>query len=479
MTAEPNQAAQSADTSPHSAALPTALRRVILVTMLGSFMANLDSTIVNVGLRTVSVDLHAPLSEVQWLTTAYLLAMAAVIPITGWLARRFGATRLYLVAGIVFTVGSLACALAGDVGELIAFRAVQGIGGGMSLPLSQLLLVRTAGPALLPRAMSVNAAPTLLAPIIGPTVGGLLLQHAGWPWIFLVNVPIGVVTIALAAWLLARDPGQDAGPIDLPGFAYLTVGCVAITYGLAEIGNTGDLGSPQVVVACALGVVALAGFVAHALRVRAPLLDLRLYRDRDYRAASLINVCVGATVFGAIILLPLYFQIARSLDPLDTGLLLVPQGVGAAVAIWFGARFMQRWGSGGTILAGGLLTLLATVPFVTVRADTSFWLLGAVLLVRGFGIGMVVVPAATAAYRAVPPAKVPDATIQMSVGQRVGGSAAAALLAVVLQGRLAHATGPASRAAAFDTAFWWVLGITVLATVPALVLISSERRATT
>ncbi|MGB3442012.1 MAG: DHA2 family efflux MFS transporter permease subunit [Actinophytocola sp.] len=475
MTTETDQSSPGAQDG--AVRLPPALRRVILVTLLGSFMANLDSTIVNVGLNTIAGDLDSSLADIQWLVTAYLLAMAAVIPITGWLAVRFGATRLYVVATVVFTAASLACAVATDATQLIVFRALQGIGGGMCLPIAQMLLVGTAGPKLLARAMSVNAAPTLLAPIIGPTLGGLLIQHAGWRWIFFVNVPIGVVTVGLALWLLTREAPRPAGRVDLPGFALLTTGSVAVTFGLAEIGGTGRLGAPVVLVACGAGVVLLALFVWHALRASNPLLDLRLFKNKVYSAASLTNACVGATVFGAIILLPLYFQIVRGEDQVSTGLLLIPQGTGAAIAIWFGARLIERFGAGMTTLIGGVVGIVSTLPFVFVQADTSLVWLGVVMFVRGVGIGLVVVPATAAAYRAIPPARIQDASVQMNVGQRLGGSVGAAVLTVVLQQQVAGATTPEAAASGFGTAFAWVVGVAVVATIPAILLASAERKA--
>ncbi|TYK53429.1 DHA2 family efflux MFS transporter permease subunit [Actinomadura decatromicini] len=452
-----------------------ALRNVVIVTTLGSFMAFLDSTIVNVALRTLSVEMTASLATIQWLTTAYLLAMAAVIPAAGWFATRLGGGRVYIVAVLVFTAASLACGLAGNVEQLIAFRVAQGTAGGLLLPISQMITMRAAGPALLARVMAVSGVPTILAPVVGPTIGGLLVEHAGWSWIFYVNIPLGLLTALLAVRFLPADDRSGRARLDVPGLTLVTAGSVALTYGLAEIGATGHVTDAEVLTAVIGGLLLAALFVAHALRVEQPLVDLRLYKNKMYAAASVTNISLGATVFGAVILMPLYFQIVRHEDAVNTGLLLIPQGLGAAIAISQAARLTDRFGSGRASLAGGLVAVIGTVPFALIQNDTGYWFLGAMMFVRGFGIGACAVPAVAAAYRAISPAKIPDATVQLNVGQRIGGSAGTGLFAVILQNRLDEATGPAAQAEGFATAFWWVLGIAFVATAPSLGLIALER----
>ncbi|MFI0482600.1 DHA2 family efflux MFS transporter permease subunit [Actinomadura sp. 9N215] len=452
------------------------LRRVLLVTTLGSFLAFLDSTIVNVALQSLATSTGSPLSTIQWLVTAYLLAVAAVLPVSGWAAGRFGARPVYILGIAAFGLGSLACGLAGSVGQLIAFRVVQGIAAALASTAAQILAVRAAGPERLARVMSVTGVPTILAPIIGPTIGGLLLQHAGWRWIFLINLPLCALIVALAPRMLPPDPARQPGRLDLPGVITLALGCVGLTYGLTELGEHRDIASAAVLGPVTAGLALLAGFVVHALRTPAPLLDLRLHRNARFAAASMANFFLGAVIFGAIILMPLYFQIVRHEDTVTTGLLLIPQGIGIAVAIGGGDKLIKALGTGRTALLGGLISVVATVPFVFVTAGTSYWELGAAMTVRGLGVGATVVPIMTAAYRAVPAAAISDATVQLNVIQRIGGSISTALFAVVLQGRLDGATTPAAQASGFGTAFWWVLAIGLCATAPTLLLVVAERR---
>src|SRR4051812_22519458 len=295
-------------TSPSSpAALPAPriephVWRIAIVVILGAIMSVLDTTIVNIALDDLSKDLHSSLDSIQWVITGYLLALAAVIPVTGWAARRFGARRLYLISLVLFTVGSALCGLAWSSGSLVAFRVLQGVGGGMLLPIGQIVLVKAAGPRNLPRVMSAIGVPIILAPVFGPTLGGLLLEHAGWQWIFLVNVPVGIVAVAVALRMLPRDEPEEAGSLDAIGLGLVATGLVGLTYGLAQSGSSGSLTAPSVLVPGLLGVVLIAAFVRRALRIPAPLLDMRLYADRAFAAASVTTFCLGAALFGAMIL---------------------------------------------------------------------------------------------------------------------------------------------------------------------------------
>jgi len=444
------------------------LRRTMIAVVFGGLMSMLDATIVNIAIHSLSLRLHVALSSVQWVITGYLLALAAVIPLAGWIAARLGARRVYAFSIAAFTLASAACGLATSAGELITFRVIQGAFGALTMPVGQIILTRAAGRERMARAMGVIGVPTVLAPVFGPVIGGLLLEHAGWRWIFFVNVPIGLVAVPLALWLLPRDAPGHPGRPDLLGLALVTVGFTAVTYGLASVGSA----DVQVAVPTAGGAVLLAAFVLRALRQAKPLLDVRLYASKVYSAASFTSFAISATVFGAMILMPLYYQVIRGEDPVMTGLLLAPTGVGVMLAMRASARLTDRFGSGRTALAGGLISAVATIPFTLLGPATSYWWLGASMVVRGIGIGLCMMPAMTAAYRAVPPAKISDGTVQLSVLSRLGGSVGTAIFTVVLQHELASGAG----AGAFAVAFRWALGAAVLAALPAIVLAVAESR---
>lgn len=446
-----------------------ALRRSVGVVMIGASLSFLDSTVVNVAVHTLSADLRAGLGTVQWVVTSYLLALAAVIPMTGWAARRFGADRLYVAALVVFTVGSVLCACSRSVGMLIASRALQGVGGGAIMPVGAMIWTAQSSKAQMGRVMALIAVPVVLAPTLGPAIGGLLVQGVGWQAIFWLNVPFGVVGAALALRLLPRDAGGGAERLDATGLVLASAAIVGITYGLAELGAAAGPDTPAVV-ALSAGTAALAGFVAHALRAGQPLLDLRLYASRAFTAASVATFALGAANYGGMILMPLYLQTVRGENVILAGLLIAPTGIGALLA----APFTDRYGAGATAFTGAAVLAVSTVPFVFLTATTSYTLLCLVMVVRGIGFGLSIIPATTAAYRSLPPGKIPDATPQLNVLQRVGGAIGTAVLSVVLDGRLRHRPTPAGQADAFGTTFLWVLGITVAAAVPTVVLARAE-----
>jgi EmrB/QacA subfamily drug resistance transporter len=318
--------------------------------------------------------------------------------------------------------------------------------------------------------------PMILAPIFGPTLGGLIIDHLDWRWIFYVNVPVGIVAVAMGMRLLPNvEEGVFRTKLDRVGLALLGLGVPLFVYGLAEIGQSGGLAAPQAYGPLVIGAVLVATFVFHALRVDQPLLDVRLFRSASFSAAAVTTFVLGACLFGAMIIMPLYFQLVRGEDAVTTGLLLIPQGIGAAIAMPLAGRFSDRVGGGRVALAGLAVTLVTTLPFIALQADTSYLLISAAMIGRGLGIGLTMMPAMTAAYSRLRPEDIAHATPQLNVLQRVGGSIGTALLTVVLQhGLTAGAHTPAAAAHAFGHTYLWVLALTAVAAIPAFVLARSE-----
>lgn len=445
------------------------LRRSVGVVMIGASLSFLDSTVVNVALDTLSVSLHAELEMVQWVVTAYLLAFAAVIPVTGWAARRFGASRMYVAALTVFTVGSVLCACSQSAGMLIVSRVLQGLGGGAIMPVGTIIWTAQSSKAQMGKVMALIAIPIILAPTLGPAVGGLLIEGIAWQAIFWLNVPFGIVGVVLALRLLPRDHAGDAGRLDLTGLILASIGTVGIVYGLAELSAAAGL-DVRATASMLVGVVALAGFIAHALRAKRPLLDLGLYANRVYAAASVATFALGAAMYGGMILLPLYFQIVRGEGVIVTGLLLAPTGLGALLS----APFTDRYGAGITAFAGATVLAVSTIPFVFLTATTSYVLLCVLMGIRGFGFGLSIIPVMTASYRALPQEKIPDATPQLNILQRVGGAIGTAMLTIILASQLRIHPTSEGQAAAFGITFLWVLIITVVATAPTILLARTE-----
>lgn len=451
--------------------------RIASVTVVGSIMSILDMTVVNVALESLGRDLHASIAEIQWIVTGYTLALAAVIPVSGWAARRFGARNVYIASLVLFTLGSLLCGLAWDTGSLVVFRVLQGLGGGMLMPVGQMLVARAAGPERMGRVMSVLGVPIVLAPVLGPALGGLLLDGLGWRWIFFINLPIGAFALLLALRRLPRTSPDAVPGLDGLGFLLLGLGLPALTYGLAELGVEGGFDSAKVVVPLVAGVALVATFAWHALRARHPLLDVRLFANRAYASATVTTFSLGAALFGGMILLPLYFQDVRGESAVVTGLLIAPQGLGAGIAMPIAGRLTDRVGGGIVCLVGMVATALTTLPLVFVDESTSYGLLSLLLVLRGIAIGIAIMPAMAAAYAVIRPEQISDATPQLNVVQRVGGSIGTAVFAVVLERQIvSRGTTPPALADAYGVTYWWIVGVTLLGIVPAAVLWRVERR---
>lgn len=449
-------------------------------------MSILDTTIVNVALETLAAEFDAPLSTVQWVVTGYMLAMASVIPITGWAAERFGTKRIWIWSAVLFVAGSAACGLAWDINSLIIFRIIQGIGGGMIMPIGMMMVAKEAGPQHIGRVMSVIGIPMVLGPILGPVLGGFLVDGPGWRWIFFINVPIGLIALGLAYKLLPSDIGDKAKKLDWKGFALLSPGLALLVYSLAEIATHGEVTAILgILILVSLGM--LGAFVRHALRHEAPLVELHLFQDKSFSAASIVSFTFGAVLFGAMILLPLYYQIVRGEDALTTGLLLVPMGAGAGLAMPFAGRLTDNRGAGPVVIVGVLILALSTVPLVFLGPNTSYLLLSAALFVRGIGMGFSMMPAMSAAYRTLKPTEVPKATTTINIIQRIGGALGTALLTVYLENQIpkGHLPGAARDlpdfaqrivSDAFAATFVVVLIATLLALIPAIWLYRTQKK---
>jgi len=459
------------------------------VVVAGTIMAILDATIVNVAIPTLGSDFHTSIATIQWVMTGYLLAFASVIPLTGWAAERFGAKRVWIGSLLLFMTGSALAGSAWSIETLILFRVAQGVGGGLLLPVGQTILAQAAGPQRFGRVMSVVGVPMLLGPVFGPVIGGAIVDQISWRWIFFVNLPIGALAVLLA-WRLLPEGGRRAGRrLDLGGLVLLSPGLALLVYGMSEAGSAGGFGSERAVSGIATGAALVVLFAWRAWR-RGPaaLIDVSLFARRGFAAAAGTNLLIGIALFGALILLPLYFQIVRGESPLATGLLLMPQGLGAALAMPIAGRLTDEIGARVVIPAGIVLALFGTAAYTQVGAHTSYLFLAGALFVIGLGLGATIVPAMAAAYQTVPREAVAQATSAINVIQRIAGSVGTALLAVILQrsiasnlpgldggiGALAQESGRAHAAPvladAFGKAFWVAFALVAAALVPALLL---------
>ena len=451
-----------------------ALRRLIWILVLGALAPALDTTIVNVALDTLGRALHSSIATSQWTITGYLLAMGMAMPVTGWLAERFGGKRMWLCSLTLFLAGSALSGAAWNAPSLIVFRVIQGAGAGLMMPIVTTLLVQAAGPKRLGGMMAIAMLPVVVVPIFGPVVGGLIINNLSWRWIFYVNVPV-CLSALLLAWraMPASAPEQQRHPFDVLGLALLSPGLALLIYGLSHVPGHGGFASTAVLIPLTAGLGLTAAFVLHAAHShKQPLINLSVLRVRSYAASVAVLFFAGLSVYGPLLLLALYYQQVQGKSALVTGLLLAPQGIGSLLPRGIAGTLTDRIGPRLVVLTGLVLTALGTLAFTQAGPTSNGWLLAGSLFVRGAGLAPVTIAVMAGAFQDVAQAEVPDASSTTRIVQQVGGSFGTSVLAVILAHQLlSHAAvTAAARGHAFNTAFWWAIGFGLLALIPALLL---------
>ena len=459
--------------------LDPAVVRTAVILVVGAMAVIFDTTIVSVALHTLAAKLDTSVATIQWVTTGYLLALGIAVPLSTWGMQRFGGKRLWMFSLAVFLLGSVGSSLAWDVGSLIGWRVVQGIGGGLMLPLMTTLIFQAAGGKSLGRLVTYVAMPALLGPVLGPLIGGAILTHLSWRFMFWVNVPFCVIGILLAWRYLNIDapasPGRAAGRprLDVPGLFLLAPGTSLVLLGLANAGTAAGFAHADVVIPLVAGVALLAAFAFYAMRKRNPLVEVRLLAKRPVASSSAVLFFSGVSLYGAMLLMPLYYQDVRGASALAAGVMLVPQGVGSILSRTVAGSNIDRFGSRRIVLAGCVIVAAATVPFAFAGPHTSSWLLALWMIIRGFGLGAVTMPLLVAAYVGLDKEQIPHSSVLTRTGQEIGGSFGTAVLAVILEGAIAAHHG--SLADAFHVAFWWSAGFSAVAVLLSLWLPGAQR----
>jgi EmrB/QacA subfamily drug resistance transporter len=428
---------------------PNALDRATMITagvvLLGAVMSILDTTVVNVAIDRLAIDFNASLTTIQWVVTAYTLSLAAVIPLSGWAADRFGTKRIYLWSVALFMLGSILCALAWSAGSLIAFRVLQGLGGGLIMPAVMTIMTKKAGPHRMGRVMGILGVPMLVAPILGPILGGWLVDDVSWRWIFLINVPIGIVALASAMIVLERDQPQPAHKLDWLGMAFLSPGLTLLIFGLAE-SSDGGFGATKSWLPILAGAVLIVSFFRHSWRSDAPLIDIKTFTHTRAGFSAIVFMLFAIAMFGSLLLIPLYFQSVRGASALEAGLLLAPQGLGAMITMPIAGRLTDRYGPSRWAAFGLPLLIVGLAPFAFIQADTSYTLLCSFLFIAGLGMGLSMMPTMTAAMQAVPAAAIARTSTAMNIIRQSGASIGTAILSVLLSTAItAHLGGLGSR----------------------------------
>jgi DHA2 family multidrug resistance protein len=461
----------------HSDKLDARLLMVTAVCVLEPVMAALDATVVNVAQRTFIGVFSSTPAVVAWTMTAYTLALAAVIPLAGWAANRFGTKRLLLGSVTMFTLASLLCALAPNIALLVLFRALQGAGGGLLTPLTLTILAQEAGPTRLGRVLTIAGVPMLTAPIFGPVLGGWLIDSFGWRWIFLINIPVGAVMLALAAFVLSENPPSCNEPFDFVGMLLLSPGLTAFLYGVSLIPSRGSVDDAHVLLPMILGVALMAAFGWHAVGcAENPLIDLRLLADRAVASANATRFIFAVAFFGTCLVFPAYFQQVLGETPAQSGLSLIPQTVSAAAFTPLVGRLMERRGPREVVLAGTALMVLGLTMFAyaTSRHGSPHGLLMSGLALFGMGSAGLLIPVSWVAVHGLRDGQVAHGSTLFHVNHYAAAAAGTAVLSVLLTSGLSSthlSTQPAGDSSQAYTAVFVVAALLIAsAVVPALFL---------
>jgi EmrB/QacA subfamily drug resistance transporter len=407
---------------------------VSVVFVSAMFMNIMDITIVNVALPTIGRDFHIAPTAVDGIVISYLVSLAVFIPASGWLGDRFGGKRVLLAAIIIFTLASVLCGLAQNISQLVFFRVLQGAGGGMLAPVGMAMLFRTFPPAERIRASSILTVPTTFAPALGPVLGGFLVTDLSWRWVFFVNLPLGIAAVTFGVLFLERTAPSDAGAFDVPGFLLGGSGLGLLMYGVSE-GPLKSWSSPVVLTTCVAGAALLVALVMVELRTTRPMVDLRLLSGRLFRSANGVMFLVMASFLGTLYLVPLYFQDARGLSALQSGLSTFPEAFGVMFGAQLATRFIYpRLGPRRHITAG-LVGLTATMLLLTqISLTTNLWLIRGIMFTLGLMMAQIFVPNQAASFAKISLEATGRASTLFNTGRQVGSAVGVAILSTVLIG---------------------------------------------
>ena len=405
---------------------------VCIVFVVAMFMSIMDSTIVNVALPALGRQFNVPETSIDAVVVGYLVSLAIVIPVSGWLGDRWGTRRVFLWALALFTLVSALCGLAQNLPMLVGFRVLQGLAGGALTPVGTTMLYRTYPPEERVALSRILNIPTVIAPASGPVIGGLLVQQLSWRWVFYVNVPIGMAALLFGLFFLrVEDQRQAAGRFDPPGFLLAGSGLALLMYALTE-GPTYGWSSPNIFGSGLAGLALLIIFIVVELRVREPMIDLRLLKDRLFRVTNLITFFSGAGFLGLLFVAPLFLQEARGVSALISGLTTFPEAVGVIAATQLVVWLYPRVGPRRLIASGlaGVAVMMALLWFLNL--DTNLWLMRLMMFLIGAGMAYTFIPTPAAAFATISPADTGKASALYSADRQLGSALGIALVGTVL-----------------------------------------------
>lgn len=414
--------------------LPRSVMTVAWVLVLGAMAPLLDSTMINIAIHNLVHDLNSSVTTVQWTITCYLLATGIAVPFSSWLLNKFNGKHVFLAGEVLFAVGSVLSALSPNIQWLIGARVIQGFAGGLIMPLLTTLLVQTAGAAAMGQMMATVGLPMILGPLFGPVLGGIIIKYLSWHWIFWVNVPVGLISILLILWKMPDYPAQNkAAKMDFVGIILLAGATTSMIYGIVKASKLANFTNQTTLTFLGGGLLVLVFYIIWAaLRKEKAVLPLNLFTHASFNGAGLGLLIAGTVLNGAMLLLPLFFQDVRGMTVMTAGLALIPQGVGMLVSRTLTGRLTDSIGAKYVVLVSLLITFVGTLPFYWFDAHTAYWLIAAVLVVRGVGAGGILMPLMADAYTGMSHQQVPAASIGSRIIQNVGSAFGSALIATIV-----------------------------------------------
>lgn len=456
--------------------LPKEIISIAWILVFGAIPPMLDTTIVNIAVNDITKMFSTNLAVAQWIVTGYTLALGIAVPFSGWLMKKYDGKKIFMGALGLFLAASLLCGLAWDMPSLIAFRVLQGFASGLMIPTLTALVVQIAGNENIGSLMSIVGIPIVFAPIIGPVIGGLILQYLSWHWLFFVNLPIGVIALLLMQWKLPKFEAIDkSAKMDWPGGLLLALISTMFILGVTE-GREPDFRTTSIL-AFAVGVVSLIAYLVYAWKKNdQALIPLSLFKSKNFSASFVSLFLAGFATNGPMLLLPMFFQNVKGLSVIESALWLVPQGIGMLVARPLVGKLTDQFGARLVVLPSIVISLLGTLPFVYFDSGTLHWMIWMVLFIRGIGIGGITVPVMSDSYVGLEKSLIPAASVATRITQNIGAAFGSAILATVVSGALsAKETTVTNMADAYHLGFLTSLIFMMISIIPSLFLTDKKR----
>ncbi|WP_392391423.1 MDR family MFS transporter [Neobacillus jeddahensis] len=414
--------------------LPKEVTRAAWAIAMAAIAPMLDTTMVNIGVNQFGHDFHTSLEIIQWVITGYVLALAVAVPVSGWLMDKFNGKKVLLYAELGFILSSVLAGLSWNIESLIAFRVLQGVSAGIIIPLMTTLLMKVAGPDKLGRLMAVVGTPIILGPLLGPVIGGFLIQWTTWRWIFFINIPVGLIALYLVSKRLDDfEPFNSESKMDWIGTILLAMMSSSLIFGITRAAHFASFHNHQTYWYVGLGLMtAILYVIYNGKKQNKTVMPLNLFKSKSFSGAIIGMFLVGLATNGPMLLLPLFFQNIKGFTLIQAALAMIPQGVGMLVARPTIGKLIDKLGARSVVMVSLVISLAGSIPFIFIDEKTSFVLIAVVLFIRGIGVGGITMPLMTDAYTGLQKGQIPQASIASRIIQNVGSSFGSAVLATVV-----------------------------------------------